>query len=257
VAADAKEALGIGIIDLIVPDIDTLLAQVDGQEVELKTRTVTLKTSQASVVNLPMNPIEAFLHTITDPAIAYILLLLGTNGLLFELSNPGGFVAGVIGAICLLLGFYALGQLDVNYAGLALIGLAFLLFVADIKAPTHGALTVGGIVSMVLGSLILFDTPYYSISRGLIAGVALVTAAFFVFVIGAAVRAQYRKPVTGLEALVGARAQARSDLDPRGIVLLQGERWKARTAGEPIAQGAMVRVLSIDGFELVVTPLEK
>jgi len=162
----------------------------------------------------------------------------------------------VIGAICLVMGFYALGVLGVNYAGLALIALAFVLFVVDIKAPTHGVLTVGGIISFVLGSLILFNTPFYSVSRGLIASVALVTAGFFAFALGAAVRAQRRKPTTGLEGLIGAMAEVRSDLDPEGMVFLQGERWKARTEDAPIRKGEPVRVLAIDGFQLIVARAE-
>lgn len=251
-AATAQEALDVGVVDVIVPSVDALLAEVDGQEVKLQTRTVVLQTASADRVDLPMTLVEEFLHTLTDPNIAYILLILGINGLLFELANPSGFVPGVIGAICLVLGFYALGVLGVNYAGLALIALAFVLFVVDIKAPTHGVLTAGGIIAFVLGSLILFNTPFYSVSRGLIASVSLITAGFFAFAIGAAVRAQRQKPTTGLEGFVGAVAQVRSDLDPRGIVFLQGERWKARTEGDPIPTGERVRVLAVDGFELVV-----
>lgn len=255
-AATAQEALEIGVIDVIAPTVDALLEEIDGQEVKLKTRTATLHTVEADVVHLPMTLVEQFLHTITDPNIAYILLILGLNGLLFELANPGGFIAGIVGAISLVMGFYALGVLDVNYTGLGLIALAFLLFVADIKAATHGALTIGGIVAFVLGSLILFDTPFYSVSRGLIVSVALVTASFFAFAVGAALRAQRQKPTTGLEGLVGARAQARSDLDPEGTVFLHGERWKARTEGDPIKRGETVRVVATEGFELVVAPLE-
>lgn len=254
-AATAEEALEIGIIDLIAPNIDALLEELDGQEVQLQTRTVVLHTADAEVVDLPMTLVEEFLHTITDPNIAYILLILGINGLLFELANPGTFLAGTIGAISLVMGFYALGVLDVNYAGLALIALAFILFVLDVKAPTHGALTVGGIISFVLGSLILFNTPFYAVSRGLIISVALVTASFFAFAIGAAVRAQRRKPTTGIEGLIGALAQVRSDLDPEGTVFLYGERWRARTTGDSVPQGETVRVLAVDGFELIVAPV--
>jgi membrane-bound serine protease (ClpP class) len=256
-AATAQEALELGVVDLIVPDVTALLEGVHGMEVELQSGTVTLETRDAAIVDVPMTLIEQFLHTITDPNIAYILLILGINGLLFELANPGSFVPGVIGAICLLMGFYALGVLDVNYTGLALIALAFVLFVLDIKAPTHGVLTLGGIVSFVLGSLILFDTPFYAVSRGLIFSVALVTAAFFAFAVGAALRAQRRKPTTGTEGLIGAIAQARTDLDPAGTVFLHGERWKARTEGETIRRGEYVRVSGIDGFELIVKRVEE
>ncbi len=196
-AATAKEALDLGVIDLVAPDVAALLEGVHGMEVELQSGTVTLETQDASIVDVPMTLIEQFLHTITDPNIAYILLILGINGLLFELANPGSFVPGVIGAISLLIGFYALGVLDVNYTGLALIALSFVLFVLDIKAPTHGVLTLGGIISFVLGSLILFDTPFYAVSRGLIFSVALVTAAFFAFAVGAALRPSGASPPLG------------------------------------------------------------
>lgn len=254
-AATAQEALDIGVIDLIVPNVGALLNDVDGQEVKLQSRTVTLHTAGAQVIELPMTLVEQFLHTITDPNIAYILLIIGLNGLLFELANPGGFLAGVIGAICLVMGFYALGVLNVNYTGLGLIALAFLLFVADIKAPTHGVLTVGGIIAFILGSLILFNTPFYRVSRGLIASVAFLTAAFFAFAVGAALRAQRMQPTTGLEGLMDAHAQVRNDLDPEGTVFLQGERWKARTEGEPVKRGETVRVVAVDGFVLVVEPV--
>ena len=256
-AATAKEALDLGVIDLVSPNLQTLLKDLDGMEVQLQTRTVTLRTGDVPIVDLPMNFVERFLHTITDPNIAYILLILGINGLIFELANPGGFVAGVIGAICLLMAFYALGVLDVNYTGLALIGLSFVLFVLDIKAPTHGVLTLGGIASFVLGSLILFNTPFYAVSRGLIASVALVTAAFFAFAVGAALRAQRRKPTTGTEGLIGAIGYARTDLDPVGTVFVYGERWRARTAGETIRRDELIRVTGIDGFELIVTRVQE
>ncbi len=256
-AATAEEALDLGVIDLISPNLQTLLDDLDGRQVQLQTRTVTLHTKDAAVVELPMTFVERFLHTITDPNIAYILLILGINGLIFELANPGGFLPGVIGAICLLMAFYALGVLNVNYTGLALIALSFVLFVLDIKAPTHGVLTLGGIASFVLGSLILFNTPFYAVSRGLIASVALITAAFFAFAVGAALRAQRRKPATGAEGLIGAIGYARTDLDPAGMVFVHGERWKARTEGETIQRGQAVRVMGIDGFELIVTRAEE
>lgn len=255
-AATAQEALDLGVVDHVVSDVPGLLAAVDGTEVELDSRTVTLDTANAVTQELPMSLSEEFLHTITDPNIAYILLILGLNGLLFELASPGGFMAGIVGAISLVLGFYALGVLDVNYTGLGLIALAFVLFVLDIKAPTHGALTVGGIVAFVLGSLVLFDTPFYHVSRSLIVSVSLITASFFAFAVGAAVRAQRRQPTTGMEGMVGVVGHARSDLDPAGTVFVYGERWTARTTDDFVKAGAPVRVVGIDGFQLLVAPVE-
>jgi membrane-bound serine protease (ClpP class) len=218
----------------------------DGQE-------VTLQTEGAPIEELAMTPIEQFLHTITNPNIAFILLTLGINGILFELSSPGGYLAGVVGAICLLLAFYSLGVLDVNYTGLLFIALAFVLFVVDIKAPTHGVLTAGGIVSFILGSLILFNSPFYAVSRSLVIGVGLATGAFFAFIVAKAVLIQRRPATTGSDRLVGALATARTDLSPAGTVYLKGEWWEAEAENGPIEAGEQVRVESVDGFRLRVT----
>ncbi|MFQ6058186.1 MAG: nodulation protein NfeD [Anaerolineae bacterium] len=251
-SATEQEALELEVIDLTARDLDDLLAQLEGREVEVAGRTMTLHTTGAAVKPIPMTVVEGFLHAITDPNIAYILLILGLNGLIFELASPGGFIAGVVGSICLLLGLYALGVLSINLAGLLLILLAFVLFIADIKAPTHGALTAGGIISFVLGSLILFNTPFYAVSRGLIFSVAFATAAFFAFAVQAALRAQRRPVTTGREGLMGEIAVARSDLDPEGTVFLAGELWRAVAEGGKIAAGEKVRVVGIEGFELKV-----
>jgi membrane-bound serine protease (ClpP class) len=155
-AATAEEALALGVVDIVADDVDNLLAQLNGREVTVTGEARTLETAGKTAQTTPMSPIEGFLNAITNPAIAAILLTLGLNALLFELSSPGGYVAGVIGTVCLLLALYALGAMDANWIGLGFIGLAFLLFVLDIKAPTHGALTVGGIAAFVLG-LYLFN----------------------------------------------------------------------------------------------------
>lgn len=251
-AATEEEALELGVVDLVVPDLDELIKELDGRQVTVGQETVTLDTGDAWVKEVPMTPVESFLHTITNPNIAFILMTIGINGLLFELSSPGGFLAGIVGGISLLLGLYALGVLNVNYTGLLFIALAFVLFVADIKAPTHGALTAGGIVSFVLGSLMLFNSPLYSISRSLVVGVALGSAGFFAFAVQAAVRAQRRQVTTGREGLVGELAVARTDLDPEGTVFLHGELWKAVVEGDNVTVGARVRVMEVEGFVLKV-----
>jgi membrane-bound serine protease (ClpP class) len=252
-AATAQEALQLGVVDFIATDVNDLLNQMDGFSVTLHDgRQVTLNTKAAPIVDLPMSAIENFLHTITNPNIAFILMTLGINGILLELSSPGGYVAGVVGAICLLLAFYALGVLDVNYTGLLFIALAFVLFIVDIKAPTHGILTVGGIVSFILGSLVLFNTPFSSISLKLVVIVGLGTGAFFGFVIAKAVSIQRRAATTGVEGLVGALATARTDLAPSGTVFLKGEWWRAEAEGGPIQAGEKVRVESVEGFQLRV-----
>jgi membrane-bound serine protease (ClpP class) len=253
-AATAEEALELGVIDFIANDLEDLLRQMDGFSVTLHDgQEVTLQTADAATEEVPMTPIEQFLHTITNPNIAFILLTLGINGILFELSSPGGYAAGVVGVICLLLAFYALGVLDVNYTGLLFIALAFVLFVIDIKAPTHGMLTVGGIVSFILGSLLLFNSPFYAVSRSLVISVGLATGAFFAFIVAKAVLIQRRPATTGAEGLIGALATVRTDLAPTGTVYLKGEWWEAEADTPPIEAGEQVRVKSVDGFRVRVT----
>ena len=253
-AATAEEALELGVIDFIANDLEDLLRQMDGFSVMLHDeQEMTLQTADAPIEDLSMTPIERFLHTITNPNIAFILLTLGINGILFELSSPGGYAAGVVGVICLLLAFYSLGVLDVNYTGLLFIALAFILFVVDIKAPTHGILTAGGIVSFVLGSLLLFNSPFYVVSRSLVIGVGLGTGAFFAFVVAKAVFIQRRPATTGAEGLVGALATVRTDLSPMGTVYLKGEWWEAEADDTSIEAGEQVRVKSVDGFRVRVT----
>ncbi len=251
-AINAREALELGVIDFVADDLDDLLAQMDGLQVAVGGEDVTLQTTDASAQELPMTFAEQFLHIITNPTIAFILLTLGLNALIFELSSPGGYVAGVVGAICLLLAFYALGVLPVNYAGLIFIGLAFILFVIDIKAPTHGALTVGGIVSLVAGALILFNSPLYRVSIAAVVSVALVSGAFFAFAIAKVVQAQKKPAVTGKEGLIGLVAQARTELDPQGTVFVKGELWDATAVGGPIERGEPVEIVAVEGFRLRV-----
>ncbi len=251
-AATEQEALELGVVDLVARDMEELIEELDGREVTVGRETVTLDTKDAWINEVPMTSIESFLHTITNPNIAFILMTIGLNGLLFELSSPGGFLAGIVGGISLLLGLYALGVLNVNYTGLLFVVLAFALFVADIKAPTHGVLTAGGIVAFILGSLMLFNSPLYSVSRSLVVGVALGTAAFFAFAVQAAVRAQRRQVTTGLEGLLGELAVVRTDLDPEGTVFLHGELWRALAEGDSVSAGARVRVVEVDGFVLKV-----
>lgn len=251
-AATAEEALELGVIDFIATDLSDLLRQMDGFSVMLHNQEVTLHTKDAPTEELPMTAIERFLHTLTNPNIAFILMTLGINGILFELSSPGGYAAGIVGVICLLLAFYALGFLDVNYTGLLFIALAFVLFVVDIKAPTHGVLTVGGIVSFVLGSLILFNSPFYAVSRNLVFSVSLATGGFFAFIVAKAVAIQRRPATTGAEGLVGALGTARTDLSPKGTVFLKGEWWEAEAEDGPVEAGERVRVKSVEGFRLRV-----
>ena len=251
-AATAAEALELGVIDFVAGDMEDLLAQMDGFQVTVGSRDVTLRTAGAAVQDVPMTFVEQFLHILTNPTIAFILLTIGINAILFELSSPGGYAAGVVGAICLLLAFYSLGVLPVNYTGLIFIGLAFVLFVVDIKAPTHGVLTAGGIASLVAGALLLFNSPLYQVSIAAVVAVASVTGLFFAFAIAKVVQAHRRPTVTGREGLIGCQGLAKTPLAPEGTVLLKGELWDATAASGRIEAGDAVEIVAVEGFHLQV-----
>lgn len=260
VSATEKEALELGVIDLISSNTAALLSDLDGRTVITAAGPVQLATRGIAIQDLPMNLAESLLYLLSDPNIAYILMILGVNGLIFELSNPGSILPGVVGGICLLLAFYTLGTLPLNYAGLALIAFAFILFVIEVKMPTHGLLTVGGIVSLFLGSLMLTSgaAPYLSISPVVIALVVGFTALFFAFVVGKAIAAQRRPAVTGGEGLMGEVGTVRKVLEPasQAVIMVQGELWKAETTGEPLAVGEHVRVVAVQGLRLTVQRVE-
>lgn len=199
-----------------------------------------------------MTAVEQFLHILTNPTIAFILLTIGLNAILFELSSPGGYAAGIVGVICLLLAFYSLGVLPVNYTGLIFIALAFVLFVVDIKAPTHGVLTAGGIASLIAGALILFNSPLYRVSVIVVVAAAVTTGLFFAFAIAKVVRAQSWPVATGREGMVGRLAEARTALDPEGSVFVRGELWSATAVDGPIAKGERVEVVAVEGLRMTV-----
>jgi membrane-bound serine protease (ClpP class) len=255
----AAEAVQQRIVDLQASDLQQLLERADGRTVDLASGPVPLRTAGAPVVPAEMNWVEQLLHVISDPTIAYILLGLGSLGLTLELYNPGSVVPGVVGGLCLLLAFYALGTLPVNYAGLMLLGFAFLLFIADLFAPTHGVLTVGGLIAFVLGSLMLFNAPegaeFLRVSFGAIFTMAALFAGFFAFCVSAIVRGQRRHVTTGREGLLGQVAEVRTRLGPEGLVFVESELWRARTVGRAVEPGEDVRVLAVKGLELTVEPL--
>jgi membrane-bound serine protease (ClpP class) len=194
------------------------------------------------------------LDTISNPNVAYILLLLGFYGLFFELSNPGSILPGVVGGICLVLAFFALHTLPINYAGLLLILFALILFIAEIKVPSYGLLTIGGVISMILGSIMLIKTPaeFLRISWMTIIPAVIVTVAFFVFAMGMALRARLKKPTTGQEGLVGEIGVAKSKLDPQGKIFVHGEFWNA-VSDEPIEEGDEVVVTEVQRMKLKVS----
>lgn len=253
VSATEKEALALKVIDLVAPDLPRLLAAIDGREVVTAAGARRLATAGAAQHVIEMSTRLRVLRALSDPNVAYILMMLGVYGLIFELSNPGSILPGVVGAICLILAFYAFQTLPINYAGLLLILLALTLFVAEIKVMSYGLLTVGGIVALVLGSLMLIETdlPFMRISLAVILPVALGTAVIVVVAVGSTVRAHRRPVVTGAETLIGAVGQARTDLAPRGQVQLHGELWEAR-AEAPVARGDWVEVTGRDGLTLIV-----
>ncbi|HYN88626.1 MAG TPA: nodulation protein NfeD [Ardenticatenaceae bacterium] len=255
VSATEAEALELGVVDAVAADVPDLLRQLDGRTVTVGTAEVTLRVAEATIREVPMNPLEEFLQIITNPNIALLLLSFGSAAILIELYSPGGYVAGIAGIIALVLGFYALGQLNANWAGLALMGLAIVLFVIDVKAPSHGVLTIGGVVAFILGAVILFNTSFAPASLALIAGLGLGMGAFFAFAVTAAMRARRAQPLTGKAGMVGMIGEVRSALDPQGFVLVHGERWRAISPLAPVAEGGRVRVLGVEGMRLIVEPV--
>jgi len=255
----ADEALEADLIDLVAPSLTALLAELDGREVTKNGRTMTLETAEAVVETVEMSPWRRVLAALAHPNIAYILLSLGFLGIYFELMNPGSILPGVVGGICLILAFFSLSVLPVNYAGVALILLAIVLFIAEIKVPSYGMLTVGGVVSLALGGLMLFKSPLPAlrVSLELVFGVALLAALVVGFLMRLALRAQRSKVRTGNEGLVGEVGRAFTALgpgDPRpGKVFVHGEFWHAR-AGRPVEAGRAVRVTAVEGMLLAVEP---
>src|ERR1700681_72137 len=250
----AEQALGLHVIDLVAASERELLAKIDGRTVRTAAGTRRLATRNARTVEIPMDVTEQFLSLLGDPNVGFILMTIAIYGIIFELNAPGSVFPGVIGGLALLLAFASFAVVTVNVAGLLLIGFALILFIADIKVPSHGVLTSGGIASFVFGSLLLTgeDEPFLRISLTLIVTVSALTAAFFAFAVGAGVRAQGRRVQTGREALIGALGTTRTELAPQGMVFLLGELWKAETAGAAIPAGQPVRVVGVSGLLLDV-----
>ena len=256
VSATATEALRLKIIDVVAENRADLLAKIDGRTVETGAGKITLKTKTAKIVEVEMGLRDKVLSVISNPTIAYILLILGMAGMYFELSTPGAILPGVLGGICLILAFYAFQTLPINYAGLLLIILGVILFIAEVTVVSHGILTIGGMTAMILGSLMLIDSPapFLQISLSAILGVTAATTAFFVFAIGAVFRAHRRQPATGREGLVGQAGVARTRLNPDGLIFIRGEIWNA-TCAEGVEPGEQVQVTSVAGLKLKVKKL--
>ncbi len=257
-AATASEALAVGMIDFIATDLADLLRQIDGFQVETATGPRTLNTANAIISELPASFIEQLLAVLTNPNIVFILLTLGVQAILIEIGSPGGWVAGFIGVVCLTLAAFGLGILNVNWLGLIFLVTSFVLFVLDVKAPTHGALTAAGVGAFIVGALVLFNSPgtpqFQRVSVPLVIGSGLFIGATFAVILTFALRAQ-RQPVrTGQESMMGRVGRAQTALSPTGLVHLGGEQWTAElVAGhEPLPKGSRVEVVAVDGVRLYV-----
>ncbi len=253
-----SEALEKNVIDLVVKDLDELLEKIDGREVQLPSGPVVLATKEADIEYQQMNTRQRILNAISNPNIAYILMMLGFFGLLFEVTHPGIGFPGIAGAICLILAFYSFQTLPVNYAGVLLIILAIILFVAEAKIASYGLLTIGGLVCMTLGSIMLMDTPYdfLKVSNSVIFPMVLTTAAIVIFLLTLVIRAHTKKSVVGQEGLVGLVGRAETDISPEGKVYVHGEIWNARS-DSPINLGAEVRITRVDGMTVIVEGNQK
>jgi membrane-bound serine protease (ClpP class) len=251
-----KEAVELNVINFIADDINELIERIDKMEVETSKGKKIIDTQDYEIVEFKMSISQKFFSIISDPNIVYILLMIGIYGIFFELYNPGTIFPGVLGAICLILSFYAMNTLPINYAGLALIFLSIILFILEIKIISHGLLTIGGIISLLLGSMMLVDPESIletmEISMELIIFIIVLTTLFFLVIITLGIKAQKRKPVTGVEGLIGEKGFAVSDLNPHGEIRVHGEYWKAEAVGSYITNGEEIVVLEMENLKLKV-----
>jgi membrane-bound serine protease (ClpP class) len=255
-AITETEALDTNVIDLIAKNMDDLLRQLEGRQVETVHGMATLHTNGARIEQLEMGWAEKLLDTLSDPNISYILFMLGIYGLMFELYNPGAIFPGIVGVISLVLAFYTMHTLPINYAGLALILFGIILFLLEIKIVSHGLLAIGGAVSLFLGSIMLIRTSsileLVDISWIVITASVLMTTFFFVFLLGLGLKVQRKKPTTGKEGLIGEIGETISQLNPEGTVRVQGEIWQAESLSGKIAKDVRVRVVDIQNLKLRV-----
>jgi membrane-bound serine protease (ClpP class) len=254
----ADEALKLKVIDVIAPDVEKLLAAVNQKEINLPSGKRKLSTLNAVIDVKKIGTRQGILSAISNPNVSYILLLIGLAGLYFELSTPGAILPGVIGGISLLLAFFGLSTLPVNYTGILLIIFSVILFFAEIKVMSHGILTVGGVISLVLGSLLLFDTPEPAlrISLQVLIPAVLLVSGFFIVVIWMAIKAQMRKHYSGAESMLGGQGEAITDIANEGKVFFQGEYWSAQS-NALIPKSAKVRIIKVDGLKLTVEEIRK
>lgn len=254
----ADEALKLNVIDVVAADIQKLLAAIDQKEVTVAGNKRKISTAGAVLNTKKMGTRQGILALISSPNIAYILLLIGLAGLYFEFSTPGAILPGVIGGISLLLAFFGLSTLPVNYTGVLLILFSIILFIAEIKIMSHGMLTVGGVISLAFGSFMLFDTkePALRISLQVLIPAVVTASAFFIVIVWLAVKAQMRKHYSGMESMAGGEGEAKTDITGEGKVFFQGEYWTAKS-DHPIFKGAKVRILKVEGLNLIVEEIKK
>ena len=250
----ASEALDLNVTEYIAEDVRDLLEQIHGSTIEnVAGNTVVMDTADALVVEIETDWVYEFLKIITNPNVAYLLLIVGINAIIIELYNPGLGGAGILGIICLVLGAYALHLLPLNYAGLALLAVGVILFIAEAITPSYGIFGLGGIVSFIAGSLLLYDTdiPAFQISFAVVAAISTVTALLLIFVIRTALKQRKKGPVSGLDGLIGKEARVLADFTDEGRVFAEGETWTA-TADVPLARNDRVVVRDINGLTLKV-----
>jgi len=257
VSITEDEAVKQNVVDFISPNLQDLLTKIDGRIVKFDGMTRTLLTKGVQPRSIQMSWRYRFLDIISNPTIAYIFLMLGIYGIFFELSSPGAILPGVVGGIFLILAFYSLQMLPINFAGLALILFAIVLFIAEIKVVSHGLLAVGGVISLFLGSLMLIESPteYMRISLSVIIPAVLVSAGFFGFAITKAVKARLTKPTTGMEGLVGEIGIASTTIAPEGKISIHGEFWNA-VSDQNIERGEKVQVVGVVNLKLKVKKIE-
>jgi membrane-bound serine protease (ClpP class) len=254
VSLPAEEALKLKVVDLVASDVPSLVRALDGRNVKVGDKTVKLQTAQAPMVEQEADWRTKFLAVITNPSVAYILILVGAYALLFEFMNPGLVLPGVVGTIAILIALYALHLLPVNYAGLALIFIGIGFMVAEAFFPAYGSLGIGGLVAFVIGSVMLIEEtelPGFDIPYALIAGIAAASVGFLVLLLGMLAKNRRRAVVSGREGMIGAPGEALEDFEHEGWARVQGERWRVR-AERPVRRGERLRVTAIDGLTLNV-----
>lgn len=258
VSVTEREALKLKIVDLVAEDLPALLKQLDGRTISLQTGPIVLHTADAALREFPMGLRLELLKTLSDPNIAYLLMTIGTIGIMAELYNPGAILPGIVGAISLILAFYSFQSLPVNYAGVLLFLLGIVFFILEATVTSYGLLAIGGVISMLLGSVMLIktDVEFLQISWSVILPVVALAAAFSLFIVGMGVKAMRRRPVTGREEMIGLVGIVKTALTPHGQLAVHGELWEA-VSEQPLQPGDEAEVLRVDGLRLYVKPLSK